>query len=58
MVINWLRRDGARTYWVWIKGQKEDTKQRVWGDTKDEAIFTFAKYFNVKTVECDGKWIR
>ena len=56
--MNTLRRRGERSYYVWVKGKRASTEQRVTGDTKDEAIWKYAKYYNVKTIECDARWMR
>ncbi|MBX3583586.1 MAG: hypothetical protein KF810_17000 [Rhizobiaceae bacterium] len=58
MTSNPLRRRGERSYYVWIKGRRAETQDRVTGDNKGEAIWKFAKYRNVKTIECDAKWMR
>lgn len=53
-----LRRSGDRSYWVWLKNRRSETQERVCGDTKADAVWKFAKQRNVKTIECDAKWMR
>lgn len=53
-----LRARGDRSYYVWIKGARISTQQRVTGDNKAEAIWKYAKWRNIKTIECDAIWLR
>lgn len=53
-----LRRSGDRSYWVWLKGQRNETQERVFGGTKADAVWKFSMRRNVKTIACDAKWIR
>jgi hypothetical protein len=58
MPIHRLRKRGERSYKVWVKGKRATTEQRVTGDSKDEAIWKYARYYDVKTIECDARWMR
>ena len=58
MTRNALRARGERSYWVWIKGDRTATQTVVSADKKDEALWKYAKRYGVKTVACDGSWIR
>lgn len=58
MTRNSMCRRGERSYYVWLKGKRATTQQRVTGDNKDEAIWKYAKHFSVKTIDCAAVWMR